>query len=331
MSNANPTTMQDPNNAIFNLAAADGAIDATALPIDGPRPEAAFDPEIGEESTMQFKAELLAMEPAQVQASNVDCLLAAVAAATFAAQCEGPTVGPKLASMPALFMGDATPARLRKFSEVVFYTENRTRTRSATASGVRVDGKIVAEGQALRDRMLKVLAYHFDDDAYMRAEIADIRLGSGYVDLASDLARVATHYTRHRATLEKDVKFYKHEDMVRARGISSEILAALQAESDGSIVDLRNRAFTKMARIYARLKAACDFIFADSPTELATFLPLRQAVMALSSKSRRSGADDVPADPPVAPGAPITAPVASPIAAPVAQPLGTGPGGNPLI
>lgn len=303
----------------------------TTLVTDEKKPALQYDPIIGEQALYVVRPSLLAMDPSTVMQQNIDALLTALVVSDVVDHLSEPEQQARFAEIPDSTMGEARAPFLKDLAQSLFYLENRARSSAATSNNVRVDAQLFQEGVAVRERMLRVLGYHFAADANMQAELADIRSGQGYVDLASDLARVATHYTRHRAILEKDVRFYKYEDMVRARGISSEILAALQAESDSTIVDLRNRAFTKMARVYARLKAACDFMFADSPTELATFQPLRQAVIALSSKSRRNGEDDVPADPPAAPGAPIAAPVASPVAAPVAQPLGTGPGGSPLI
>ena len=320
MSNSNPTNIQ--TSTAFNLVAANSAVAATALPVDGARAELSFDPEIGEAALLSCKDALLGIDPTQVGPPNADCSYAAIVAMALVIHLESPKVAPVFAKMPSDFMGESTPAFLRTLAQTLFYVETRTRTKEATTSEVRVDVALVTRGVELRERMLRVLTYYFEDDALMKAELADIRSGQGYVDLASDLARLATHYTQHAAALAADKKHYDPQDQVLARGVSKEILSALQRGADDSIVDLRNRTFTKLARVYARLKAAGDFIFADSPTQLALLPALRQAVINQTARSRRSSEPGT-AESPVTPVAPI--------APPVVAPPGTGPGGSPLM
>lgn len=329
MSNSNPNNI--PTNGAFNLVAANSAVAATALPIDGARAELSFDPEIGEAALLACKEALLGIDPTQVGPPNVDCSYAAIAAMALVLHLETPKIAATFAKMAPDFMGEATPALLRTLAQTLFYLETRTRTKEATTSGMRVDLALVTRGVEVRDRMLRVLSYYFEDDALMNAELADIRSGQGYVDLASDLARVATHYTQHAAVLTADKKHYDPQDQVLARGISKEILSALQRGADDSIVDLRNRAFTRLARVYARLKAAGDFIFSESALDLGMFPALRQAVVSQTARSPKSTAPASPSGPvapvsPVAPNAPV-----SPVVPPVTPPFGTGPGGSPLI
>lgn len=325
MSNSNPNNT--PTSNVFNLVAANSAVAATALPIDGARAELSFDPEIGEAALLSCKDALLGIDPTQVSPPNLDCSYAAIASMALVIHLESAKIAAAFAKMPSEFMGDATPALLRTLAQTLFYLETRTRTKEATTSGVRVDVALITQGTEVRERMLRVLTYYFQDDALMTAELADIRSGQGYVDLASDLARLATHYTQHASALADDRKHYDPQDQVLARGISKEILSALQRGADESIVDLRNRAFTKLARVYSRLKAAGDFIFSESQLELAMFPALRHAVVSQTSRSQRS-ADPAPPEPvsPVSPNAPV-----SPVVSPVAPPFGTGPGGSPLL
>lgn len=309
----------------FDLVSANAIVAQTAMPIDVGRKELTFDPVIGEAATLSCKAALLGIDATVVQPPNFDPIAGAVAAVALADHCESERFGPTFAKLHPDFLGDASPTFLRTLAQTVFYLETRARTRGATNSDVRVDPALVAEGIALRDSMLIVLGYHFQKDQDMQAELAQIRQESGYTDLASDLARVATHYTQHASALAEDKKFYNAADQERARGISNEILAALKTTGDNTIVDLRNRAWTKMTRVYARLKAAADFMFAESAIDLALFPALRQAVVA--QPTRKKPTDGEVAQP-VAPVAPV--PPVSPTPAPAPNP-GTGPGGNPLI
>lgn len=330
MSNASQTTTQNVSPS-FDLVSANSAVVAAVLPIDVPRAVLSFDPKIGEQGFLECKPVLLAMPVEQVGPPNVDPLHGAMAAMALADHVEGELCAGQFGLVHESFLGDATPPFLRKLAQATFYIETRARTRAATANEVKIDAALLSEGVTVRDRMLRVLAYNFDTDAIMQAEVADIRSGNGYMDLAADLARLATHYTQHAEALAIDKQQYRPEDQVRARGISQEIVSALHTASTDTIVDLRNRAWSKLARVYARIKAAGDFVFADHPAALAGFVPLRQAVVAQTSRRSRTSTDPANPETPVVPASPIAVPGASPIAAPPEQAPGTGPGGSPLL
>ncbi|MFO0615266.1 MAG: hypothetical protein U0414_21920 [Polyangiaceae bacterium] len=318
------------NNAppIDSIAEKAAAQAATAVWIDLPRVPVSFDPTIGEQALLSCKDTLLAIDPAQLGIPYCDSIQAAIASMALADQIASPRCKPMFDALPASIMGDATVPNLRTVAQALFYVETRARTKAATSSNVRVDPELMNEGITLRDRMLRVLAYYFEGNAGMKAELADIRLGSGYADLASDLARVATHYSTHRSVISKDTAQYNAADEDRARHISKEIVSALHVMTDSGLSDLRNRAFHKNARLYAKLKAAADLLFIDSPLDLANFAPLRQVVMTATARSRggSSSSSSAEAETPAAPtGNPVPA---APTHAPAP---GTGPGGSPIL
>lgn len=249
------------------------------LPTDLPVVPHAFDPDVGERAFAECHAALVAIDSTNVQTPRCDCGQVAAAALKLAAHIETPKVKQLFDLLPSALMGDATPDLLHRLAQALFFVDTRARSFVATQAAKRVDAALVAQGVAVRDRMLRVLAYHFHDHPLMMAELASIKGGSGYMDLASDLARVGTHYSSHRATLETDRVQYDARDENLSRGISHEIFLALSASEDRSILDLRNRAYTMTARVYGRLKEAGDFIFANDAAELEHFPPLRKAAV----------------------------------------------------
>ncbi len=313
-----------PNTLLVTDAAKAAAVLATAQPVDAPRVPLSFDPIIGEQALVTCKAALLGIDPTQVGFPNCDAIQAAGVAMALADHIFSERCKPFYDQIAEPLLGEATVPMLRTYAQTLFYLETRARSKIATSNEIRVDGALVSEGVEARERMIKVLAYHCESEPDMRVELASIRSGTGYVDLASDLARLATHYYTHRETIAVDKVHYKAADEDRARGISKEIVEALHAASDNTIIDLRNRCWTKVLRVYAKLKAAMDFVFIDSPIDLATFPSLRHAVMQAGPRTR--GGVDVTTDEgstPVAPVAPVPP-------GPAPNP-GTGPGGNPLI
>lgn len=238
------------------------------------------DPAVGEAALSRCRDLLLRIRPSTVASHNIDCMHAAAAAMALVVRIETPELASTFALMPAVFLGDATAALLRTLAQTLFYLETRERASRSVASEPRVDGPLITEGLALRERMKRVLEYHFWNDAEMQAELSPRRSSRGRVRLADDLARLAAHYTAHAARLARDPTHDGPSDAARARVISQAIHAALKASADDSTAALRNRAFTKLARVYARLKATGDYIFADKPAVLALFPSLRQAVLA---------------------------------------------------
>jgi hypothetical protein len=197
-------------------------------------------------------------------------------------------------------MGDATADRLRQLAHALFFLDQRARSFVAIRPAKRLDRDLLAKALAVRDRMLRVLAYHAHDEPLMQAEIASIKTGTGYMDIASDLARVAVHYTTHRERLERERVQYDPADENLARGIANEILKALAIPEDRTILDLRARAYTMTARVYTRLKEAGDFIFANEAAELEHFPPLRKAAVPKIGrpKGSKKRADPAPAPAP---------------------------------
>lgn len=100
------------------------------------------------------------------------------------------------------------------------YLETRERASRSDASGLRVDGTLISEGLPLRERMVRVLDYHFWNDAQMQAELSSRRFSRGRARLADDLTRLATLYTERAARLAGDATHDGPSDAARARVIS---------------------------------------------------------------------------------------------------------------
>jgi len=210
----------------------------------------------------------------------------------------------------------------------------KAQSADALALNVKVDATLVDTSMKLRARMLGLLEYTFQKDARMMTEVADIRRGTGFLDLASDLTRLAHHYHVHHARLSKDTVLFEADDEQLALRSANGILSTFKASDPNSaITDLRNRAFTRLDDLYAALRSAMEFVFRNNPRELASFPVLRTAVLALTARSSRGtdGEDVVPA--PVAPIPPVApADPAAPTPGPFSRdPSPGGPGGKPFV
>ncbi|NUP12499.1 MAG: hypothetical protein HOW73_41165 [Polyangiaceae bacterium] len=304
---------------------------APALPTDQADKPFSFDPQIGEGAFSKRAPSLRAMDPGAVTTPNCDASRAALTALQFVKAAQNvPSRSQAFAGLGA-YLGDNTLEMLREQAWTLWYLDSRVRSIQATKSDAKVDLRLAEEGTKARARVLRMLTYHLGENPRMEAELKDIALGTGWVDLASDLARLAGHISVHKEKLAAaDPMNFRPDDEVRLRGIANEIVAQLNEDRGNETADLRNRAWTQLVATYAHLKSAADFIFHKSPSEAALFPGLRQAVMA--SNARRSTEEETAADPtaPVSADPAAPAPVEQPATAPVAGIPGL-PGGSPLI
>lgn len=291
------------------------------LPLDrvGPMPEN-YTPEIGEQALEQLKPKLVALPEEVVAPPNSDSAMAGLVALQMIRNAEaGDRMQQLRALPPSLLPVDAFEV-LQWSVWALWYLQSRVQSFTATSGGARVPADVVKKGAETRARMMRVLGYHLFDNPLMQAELADIALGSGYQDLASDLTRLASHYTFHKTELEGDTKQYDPADDARARGLANQIYVSLQPQAEHAVIDLRNRVWTLLSTTYAQIKACADLIFRGQPRVLELFPAMRAMVLAMSTKRRASGEEE-PVDPtggtaPVALGSPAVPPV---------PPVGTTP------
>lgn len=294
--------------------------------MDGERTPYAYDPKIGEEAYAAQADAIDRVDPLAISTPNVDPSLAAIVATNFV---EDGKRGTRRAAFESLapHLGEHTLDELDQRANAFWFLHLRAHSAEAVKTDVKVDPALIAEGMEAKARAITLLEYHLAKNTFMMAELADIRSGTGVVDLTLDLGRLATHLSVHKAVIEGDKLNYTPGDEQRLRGLANQIRAALKKDGPNETFDLRNRAWTRMVETYGELKAAADFLFRHRPTDLAAFQPLRTAVLALGSRSKPA------AEPPIAPAGttpvvPTTAPTAP--AAPAVEPPPGFPGGNPL-
>ena len=168
-------------------------------------------------------------------------------------------------------------------------------TREATKEGagtstVKVDVVVVEKATVVRKRMLKVAKHNLDDIPSVAREIADIELGSGYMDLANDLIRLIALYLKYAKELANDRKHYEKDDIKQAEtcvvAIKSEFRASGSRES--TFADLKPRAFTELTRVYNELRSAGRFVHRHR-AEILDELPALRAAMGILGKRKGGG------------------------------------------
>lgn len=137
----------------------------------------------------------------------------------------------------------------------LFYAAMQRATEEATHSLAMLPAALASEANQLKETMLHVVRYHLREEPKATKEIADIIAGAGYLDLASDLGRLAQLYSEFVDELRADDKFYDSGDAGRARRIAVDIVKALGESSERPSNDALIRSYALLERIYEDVRA----------------------------------------------------------------------------
>lgn len=174
-----------------------------------------------------------------------DAAIRALAVARFLAEPEPITrfglLSPKL--FDPKHITDLAPMAL-----AAYHASNELRSARATSSEAKIPVDLADEAISVKTRMLKLAEYAFQGDAVISLEVADIRFGTGYKDLANDLVRLAKIYIAHQGILSKDAFTYRATDVDDARKLAQRILTELG--------NTRSIEETKWIDLSARMDAA---------------------------------------------------------------------------
>jgi hypothetical protein len=180
----------------------------------------------------------------------------------------------------------ALPQRVGRLALATWFTRQRQLGLLAVSSGASVPPDVLRDAQLQRRKMLKVLEHWFDDDPGIAAEVAVIRQGAGYQDLANDLEALADVYQRPavRAVIAEDRKHYDRHDVKSARTLARSIFQGLGLgrESDAQRwAVLCLGAWTLLVQSFDAHRAAGMFLF-------RTLESVEDAYPSLVAAARRS-------------------------------------------
>ena len=185
--------------------------------------------------------------------------------------------------------------QLGTYSLAAWFARQRQLGKVALASTAQVPEAVVREGQERKARMMRVLEYFAGDEADVGSELAVIRSGTGYQDLANDLDALADLYQRDdvRQQITADKKHYRADDVVGARKTSQAIFKGLGLAQDNEgqkWTEMAQRAWTMLSRAYAKHQRAGVFLFGESENTDESYPSI---VAAVRSPARRTQREDV--------------------------------------
>lgn len=257
-----------------------------------------FDTTTGKASFEQVKTALLALSADTVAQPNVDLQRAAMAALVLVDRAKQGDRLARFALLPAALFSKSALDDLERVANAALYVELESRREGAASTGVKVDLAIVQEATELRERMLRTADYNLGHLEPVARELADVRLGAGYLDLANDCSRLAALYVAHEAELAVDKRYYEAADADRATSLAQKIRAEYRAAASrsGQYAELRPRVFTELTRLYNEVRAAAQFLFRSEPSVVEEFPALRVAAGALTPgrRGKKSAENDAP-------------------------------------
>jgi hypothetical protein len=190
---------------------------------------------------------------------------------------------------------------LLKLARCTWYLRRQQQRSAARASEASVPEADVTAAYALRARMMRVVAHWLGDRADMATELAYLREGSGYLDLANDLETLAELYGRDdvRTMIVHDIKHYRPDDVAEAGRLAELIFRAIGLGEEGQaerLAAMTYRAAGLLVRGYEEHRVCGQFLFRKEENVAVTYPSL---VTASRRPRRRRRADDERPETPV--------------------------------
>jgi hypothetical protein len=175
-----------------------------------------------------------------------------------------PEVRVLFASLPVTHFDMQHVDRLESAAMATWYAELCLRTASTMVSSAKLPETVVTEATALKQRMFRVAEYNLDHIPEVVAELDAIRPGTGHIDLANDLMRLAVIFQAHADRLSQDSQRYQAGDAESARRYAHSIYQVL---GDGRQSNARywgdylSRAWTLLVTTYDEVSAAGRWLY----------------------------------------------------------------------
>lgn len=240
------------------------AQDAPAEATDG------IDPAASEKAFLSLKPRLLALSQERIVNVSVDMQRVAVGVSAVARKIQEPAVRKRFASLPKDEFSIQHVDDLGPIAWAGWHASVELLTASSTSSEAKLPLSLVNDATAVKQRMIKLCRYNFGDDPVDGPEIDAIVLGTGYQDLAADLARLAKLYKKRSAEVKLDHKNYVASDAANAKKYAQQILELLgeaRNVDQKAWTDLTNRAWTLLVEVYGEVSAAGRFLFRNDDPE----------------------------------------------------------------
>jgi hypothetical protein len=116
---------------------------------------------------------------------------------------------------------------LADIARAAWYARHKVLVTGAVVSEAQLPVSLLEPALECRARMRKALEYNLEGDVQADTILAQLRLGTGHLDLANDLLGYADLYRRYNNDVVDDRKNYRDGDEALARKLADDITTAL--------------------------------------------------------------------------------------------------------
>lgn len=225
---------------------------------------ASLDPKAAEKAFETFKPRLLGLDPEKLATQSVDLEKVSVLAGAIGRWIKEKEPRERFASLPKKHFDQAHVEELESVALAAWHAAIELRSANAGKSEAKLPVALVMESTALRARMTALATYNFGDDPVDGPEIEDIKIGTGYTDLASDLVRLRKLFLKHLDEVKLDRKNYQSGDEVLAGRLAHAIVKELgEAKNQQQKLwsDLAARSWTLLVQVYDEVAAAGGWLW----------------------------------------------------------------------
>ena len=224
----------------------------------------ALDPQAAEKAFKVVRDRLLAMSGDGLASVSTDRVKAAVKAAAIGRFVKRKDVRAAFASLPKDRFDMKHIDDLETLALATWHLAVALQSASAGKSEAKLPVSLVDGAMKIKTRMVALGEYNFGDDEADGKELASIKLGSGYEDLANDLIRLAKVYNKRREEVKRDPKNYVATDEADAGRLAHEIMRQLGEQRNldqKTLVDLFGRAWTLLLSAYEEVAVPGAWLF----------------------------------------------------------------------
>lgn len=198
----------------------------------------------------------------------------------------------RFATLPGSEFDHGALDDLAAAAQAALWAQARLADADAAVPGARLPVELLAEAEQLRRHMLGVCEYHFRDEPRLARQVADIRLGQGYLDLAEDLRRLGALYRAERDTLKQDLRFYDAKHAETALRLSERITSELRSESAAAARQVAWETWALLLELYEEVARGGRFLLRQAGE---TTFPLLHAAARIPARRSRPAKNPTPA------------------------------------
>ncbi len=222
-----------------------------------PEESPVYDPKRAAEAFEYLKPRLLDVPEKNLGSLLIDLQAVAPVVLAVAELCAKKEVNDRFKLLPKQVFDIDHLEELADLAWAGWYVRSEHISAEATSTGAQVPAELIASAMERKARMLKVLDYFLGDDDEVGPELASIRSGKGYLDLASDKTRLAGLYEKHTKDIKKDKKHFRETDEADARADAAAIIRHL-----GTTTASAEKWMNFQLRVWHLLRASYDEVSA---------------------------------------------------------------------